>query len=95
MGTNTLQIKDTERYGYNRDTIDTRESAEENDRENYFFLMSSFSEKQRNEGKPGTGPNHTAVTWKMFFVIFCFYFLLGFKNIIWQFFFPSKKTGKK
>ena len=56
--------------------------------------LSSFSEKQRAQGKAGTGSNQPALSWKMFWVIFFFYLVLGFKNIIWQYFFPSKKTGK-
>jgi len=32
-----------------------------------------------------------AVTWKMFIIMFVFYFLWGFKSVIWRYFFPSKK----
>jgi len=50
---------------------------------------------EKNKNKPGKkekeGPT---VSWKMFFYMFIFYFLMGFKGIIWNYFFPSAKSKK-
>ena len=48
------------------------------------------SENKRGKQDPSKD-KQPAVTWKMFIIMFVFYFLWGFKGVIWRYFFPSKK----
>ena len=49
-------------------------------------------EKRKKKGPDTETPT---VTRKMFVVMFLFYFLMGFRGLIWNYFFPSnKKTGQ-
>merc|ERR1712087_81472 len=44
----------------------------------------------RDEKKKNAKAGHQ-VSWKMFWCIFLFYVLMGFKGMIWNYFFPKKK----
>ena len=50
----------------------------------------SFVSLDRDEKKKNAKAGHQ-VSWKMFWCIFLFYVLMGFKGMIWNYFFPKKK----
>jgi len=90
-----------ERGGKRRSTT-TKEKPEKDEDEDKSFKQSGSSfdrilkdmEKKRKRPDPKDLAKSPTVTWKMFFIMFLFQFIMGFRGIIWNYFFPSKKTGK-
>jgi len=88
-GFNFRKNKNNNNNRRGKKSMDTKAEDDKKSGSTFDRILQDIENKR---GKPDPSKDkQPAVTWKMFMIMFVFYFLWGFKGVIWRYFFPSKK----